>query len=496
MTWHDAFDPLQQKSGPHLTNKPFTSFTKVAVTLSGGKRARRNTRNSVIDYLADDWRVLARCVFVCSVWKDRAGYNLSRGVTLEIGELKAQASFPDLADFVRIFCAESKLSDLIVSLTMKGTAKSAMDNTGALPQDLDLSPLRRLRSLTLRHLHIRLPVAFRTLCTSLPLLEELTVDDVTADFVPDRSLWPAAHGEEYPAYPPLTTVRVRCTSSHPTIADVLRDDLRLPWLSDTLRTLSIDFPVGKVEGWEKTIRALQGTQRELRVSLWPRNTDAGIEWHSPALYEAIAGCTRLQSLTLHISEAAGSYFSQSGIPSIFSSVARWLASPACLFATSLERFTLCLPFPVEVLALRKMDTVAVIGRATRAELYPRLRRLRFIIFDESAPVSTEGQRKGILELTKALQKVRQTGGGSVTLEVDVVPLQHEWENEYSDFSGGYASRNPLISLTDNRKEEGELKRARSCVLMVTPSCEWRLARVLPQVVWLLHDILDRDGSDR
>ncbi|KAI0363495.1 hypothetical protein BV20DRAFT_975643 [Pilatotrama ljubarskyi] len=232
--------------------------------------------DSIIDCLADNWRSLAKCALVCAAWRVRAGYRLSRGVTLTIGRhsTEAAADFRDLPHFVRTFCAGSQISDLIIALTMEGAAGSSVFASGDLSDDVDFSALRNLRSLTLCNINVSTGARLRTLYTSFPLLEELSLDGVFNRQV--LNFRRARHGDDDYTYPPLSTVRLRSAYSLGTVAHVLRDDLRLPSLSATVRMLSIDLPRGYLVGWEETIQTLQGTLREIRVHLWPELRAAGV----------------------------------------------------------------------------------------------------------------------------------------------------------------------------------------------------------------------------
>ncbi|KAI0363496.1 hypothetical protein BV20DRAFT_975644 [Pilatotrama ljubarskyi] len=389
----------------------------------------------IIDCLADDWRSLAACALVCSEWRVRAGYHLSRGVTLLLGNPK---STPDLFDFVRLFCARPELSDLIVSLAIQGAVRSPNCACGDLPDDVDLSPLRNLRSLTLSNLYVSTAARFRTLYTSFPLLQELSIDDVLTKLeeIPASSA-PAdgvqSGSERQGAYPPLRTLRMKVTHSElETVSDVLRDDLlTVPCLAATLRSLKLDLPRGYTGQWAQTLAVLQGSLHELRVRVWapPVGSRAG-------LYGPIGGYTRLRSLTVHVS--TGILLPHSEIPLVCTPLAQWLTSPACLFARTLERFTLCLPYPASEIA-RRSEAFAAVGRALGAERFPSLAHLRINILDRGEPDGLEEQRKGPEEQRKELEEQRkgleelfamarrgQRDGGSAVVEVCLVQHRHEW----------------------------------------------------------------------
>ncbi|KAI0363497.1 hypothetical protein BV20DRAFT_124057 [Pilatotrama ljubarskyi] len=380
--------------------------------------------DSIIDYLADDWRSLAKCALVCCPCRARAQHHLSRGITLTIAETtKAQAVYPDLCDFLRTFCTGPPLSDLITALTMNGAARrTATYARGALPHDVNFSPLRNLWALILRDLHVSTPAAFRTLYMSFPVLEELSVDGVSTDRVARRDLWPQGH--------------VGNTATH-----VLREDLLLSSLSATVRTLHIDFPKGYLFGWDGTMKALQGTLRELRLHVWPAPNAVGVsqssslsrwcmsahlcrcfmsEWHSPAFYDATAGCAHLRSLTLHVSP--WSELASSRTPRSRASARRSRSGSRPLRASSH-------PYPLREFALRRGETVATVGRALCAERFPSLTRVRVSIWDESASVSLEEQRKDLEELAATLRGAQRAGGGGVAVEVYAVLRRGEWEKE-------------------------------------------------------------------
>ncbi|KAI0363801.1 hypothetical protein BV20DRAFT_1126028 [Pilatotrama ljubarskyi] len=298
--------------------------------------------DSIIDCLADDWRSLAVCALVCSEWRVRAGFHLSPGVTLLLGNPE---DFPDLFDFVRLFCARSELSDLIVVLTIQGRLEFSNITPGDLPDDVDLSPLRNLRSLALSNLYVSTAARFRTLYTSFPLLQELSIDDVFTKFEELPALVARGDGvqsgsERQGAYPPLRTLCMHVTHSQlKSVTDVLHDDLLTePSHSATLRSLKLYLPRGFIGKWTQTLAVFQGSLHELRVRVSPPPVNSHTDLYSP-----ISGYTHLRSLTLHLSMTQR--IAHYEIARVCRTLVRCLTSPACLFARTLERLTLCLPYP-------------------------------------------------------------------------------------------------------------------------------------------------------
>ncbi|KAI0349562.1 hypothetical protein OH77DRAFT_1525573 [Trametes cingulata] len=375
--------------------------------------------DKIIDFLADDWRALAVCALVCSAWRARAGYHLSRGVILTP---TTQAYQRDIIDFMRIFVPGSPICDYITALTIGQEWKPTRSNLGMyLPvDDLDFGPFRNLRSLTLTHLSISSEVRFRELYTSAQVLEELTVYDVYLSPESEEVNVTSRSRQGNPC-PPLRLLRIGYSLPQGRVSDTIRDDLRLAPVGTTLHTLHLHLPTA--EGWQETLACLQLSLRNLRIHVWPRRTVQRVVWEPPELYTAIAGCRYLRRLTLHVSP--GSQYPSAEFPALCNSIAQWLAPPACLFAATLEKFTLCLCIRLKDLAPRSIETVAVVGRALRREAFPSLTHVRISIHDgfsallRSPSFESRYKKKERMYLDELTAALREAQGDTAQVDVGI-----------------------------------------------------------------------------